>query len=102
MINAGDEIPWMHRPFCRIGRLGVAASIDVSALHPGAGQHASVVSHKQLELFFPIFRCFTNARTSAPGLDSLQSLFAPAEFLDDRLNRRCPNERLGIRVPSAE
>jgi len=41
---------------------------------------ASVVSHKQLDLFSLIF---SHSWTRASRLDPLQGLFAPAEFLED-------------------
>lgn len=41
---------------------------------------ASVVSHKRLELFSLVF---SHSGAGATGLDPLQRLFAPAQFLDD-------------------
>ena len=66
------------------------------------GALASVVSHKRLELFSLIFRIFPDSWSRAAGLDLFQGLFAPAELVDDRVNRRCPDEGPWVGVPSAE
>ena len=65
---------------------------------------ASVVSHKQVELFFLIFRGFpfADSWSSAARFDLLQGLFAPAEFLNDRFDRRRPDEGPGVGVPTSK
>ena len=65
-------------------------------------RHANVVSHKQLELFFLIFRVFPDAWSSAARLDPLQGLFAAAEFLDDRFDGRCPDKGPRVGVPGSK
>jgi len=57
---------------------------------------ASVVSHKQLELFF---RFFSGTWPSTSGLNGLQSLATALEFFHDGLDGGFPNKRLGIFVP---
>ena len=67
-------------------------------------KYTSVVSRKQLELFFLIFRGFpfADSWSSAARLDLLQGLFAPAEFLNDRLDRRCPDQGFGVGIPASK
>ncbi len=71
----------------RQGRFGIGAAV--------LGQ-ASVVSHKQLELFF---RFFSGTWPSTSGLNGLQSLATALEFSHDGLDGGFPNKRLGIFVP---
>ena len=59
----------------------------------------SVVSHKQLELFFLIFRVFSDSWSSAARLDPLQGLFAVAEFRDYRFDSGGPNKGSRVGVP---
>ena len=79
--------------------LGLEVGLAVKAMNRPSGVIASVVSHKQLDLFSLIF---LHSGSSATGLDPLQGLFAPAEFLEDRLHCRRPHEWLGVTVPSRQ
>ena len=67
-----------------------------------SGSSASVVSHKQLELFFLIFRTFPHSWSSATGFDFLQGLSAAAKLFDNRLDGCCPDEGLRVGVPGLE
>ena len=60
------------------------------------------MSHKQLELFFLIFRTFPHSWSSAAGFDFLQGLSAAAELFDNRLHGRCPDEGLRVGVAGLE
>ena len=54
--------------------------VKKGAMNRSSADRLTVVSHKQLGLFFLIF---SHSGTGASGLDPLQRLFAPAEFLED-------------------